>query len=488
MPNSRDHNSHSAFSHDSIESFGYDWDRVGDPSQPPRYPLKLYLPRTTADVVRAVEEVQRLGQRLLVRSKGHSSNDLVVADGGAVLCTELMTRIDAPDEQALAVTVQSGAPLADIDDQLSRRGFGLPIIGDHNHITAGGFAAVGGANAASHRFGLFVDNVRAMEYVTWDGAVRWCSRTEDPAQLARLLMGLGRHGVITTLVLDIIRVDKMRTVLRNQRTFYRDADRFVKETAGLLAEPGDATYVRGLWADVDKGRGKPLLIGQFSRYVETPASARKALHDRVAYGWLHAIGRRAGTSTGTVALAVRQLGIAGLLVSPRYATMKNVEIFVDRILDSTTAEPNRWLAAFVPIEQYGAMFRRCYDTVRDYRTRHRCFTGISLYLKSVRSPYLAHGDPTRRFAELVIHFSCVPERLSPALWSEIAGRIDDACVELGAFRYMHTRTGRDPAVLRRIDPNAMYADDVSLPGEATPGVAAPDRALESGSGARVAAN
>ena len=33
----------------------------------------------------AVKEVKELGQKLTVRSKGHSSNDLVLSDHGAVL-------------------------------------------------------------------------------------------------------------------------------------------------------------------------------------------------------------------------------------------------------------------------------------------------------------------------------------------------------------------------------------------------------------------
>lgn len=74
-------NQHETFDHDSIDSLFYDWDRIGDPDGPPRSPLKFYVPRTTDDVVRCVEECARLGQNLIVRSKGHSSNDLVTPPG-----------------------------------------------------------------------------------------------------------------------------------------------------------------------------------------------------------------------------------------------------------------------------------------------------------------------------------------------------------------------------------------------------------------------
>ena len=45
---------------------------------------------------------------------------------------------------------------------------------------------------------------------------------------------------------------------------------------------------------------------------------------------------------------------------------------------------------------------------------------------------------------------------------EIAEGLDDFCIEEGAFRYMHTRTGRDPARMAQFDPNAMYNDGVSF--------------------------
>lgn len=33
----------------------------------------------------------------------------------------------------------------------------------------------------------------------------------------------------------------------------------------------------------------------------------------------------------------------------------------------------------------------------------------------------------------------------------------DLCVEHEAFRYMHTKTGKDPEQRKKIDPNAFYA-------------------------------
>ena len=115
--------SHDALSHDSIDSLGYDWERVANRSIAPRYPRKIYLPRCTDDVVEAVREARSLGETLKIRSKGHSSNDLVLTDG-SVLLTEKLDTILSVDERAMTVTVQSGTQLATIDDHLAPAGSG----------------------------------------------------------------------------------------------------------------------------------------------------------------------------------------------------------------------------------------------------------------------------------------------------------------------------------------------------------------------------
>src|SRR5215218_6264588 len=75
--------SHESFTHDSIDSLGYDWERIANPAAAPRFPLKVYLPRTTDDLIRILREAKSLGDDLRVRGKGHSSNGLVLTNGGS---------------------------------------------------------------------------------------------------------------------------------------------------------------------------------------------------------------------------------------------------------------------------------------------------------------------------------------------------------------------------------------------------------------------
>ena len=126
---------------------------------------------------------------MTVRGSGHSSNDLVLAPGGSVLVTRQMNRILAIDHATPSVTVEAGASLMEVDRALAAEGLGLPVVGDHRHITVGGFAAVGGMSPASHRYGLFVDNVRAIDYVDERGHIARCGPHSDPDRFRRLLTG-----------------------------------------------------------------------------------------------------------------------------------------------------------------------------------------------------------------------------------------------------------------------------------------------------------
>jgi len=446
--------SHETFSHDSIDSLGYDWERIADPGIAPRFPSKLYLPRSVDDVVGAIRETRQLGQDMTIRSKGHSSNDLVLNEGGAVLCTEKLNRIVEIDPEGLSAKVQSGAILAEVDASLAQQGLGLPVIGDHNHITAGGFASVGGISPASHRHGLFVDNVRGLTYVDWNGDVIECRRDGDRAALERVLAGTGRHGVIVDLTLDVIRIDKAWTILENRRGLFRKLDAFLEESSRLIAEPGDVRMERGVWLDYPVG-GSTIRVGQFSSYAETAQTAMKRLRNRVAYGYLHFLGRWAGRLPRAIDVAAKALGMVGIILSPRYASVRNIESFTDKVLDSTVGDPTRMLIVLAPATKYDFLFRRLYELCLAHRTRYGCFTFLSFYVKAIRSPYLAHGAEDARFCELMIYAGVRPDRMTQPVLESLVSQIDDLCVGHDAFRYMHTRTVKD-ARLEKIDPNRRF--------------------------------
>lgn len=451
-------NSHETFVHDSIDSLGYDWTRIAEPRIAPKFPLKVYLPRTTDDVIEVVKEVKSLGDRLGIRSKGHSSNDLVLVEGGSILLTEKLDAILEIDEQEMTVTVQAGAVSAEVDDVLATRGLGLPVIGDHADLTIGGFASVGGISASSFRYGLFADTVQRLEYVTWDGELISCSRGERPDHFHNVLLGLGRHGVIVTLTVRIARIDKYSTIWRNERSHVRSFERFLERTQPYLAAPPpDARFIRGMWVDVNRRLG----LGQFSVYQDTAQTPYARVRSTLAYRFLHSVGAVAGRLPSALDMALKYVGLAGILCSPRYASVKDAESFADKIVDATVGEPSRSLVVIARVGRYESVCRRLLDLMRNYRERHQCFTLITLYVKPIRSEYLSGGDPDDAgWLELFFYLGVNSDRMSEQVLDQLVDELDDICIETGSFRYMHSRTTKDPDRRVLIDPNTRSANHI----------------------------
>ncbi len=453
-------NSHEAFLHDSIDSLGYDWGRIADPSVRPGFPLKIYLPRTTDDIVAAVAEAKALGQPLAIRAKGHSSNDLVVSEGGSILLTEKLNSILEIDDRAMTVTVQPGLASADVDDVLAQRGLGLPVIGDHAHVTVGGFCSVGGITASSFRYGLFVDVVERIEYVDWDGNVIVCSRTERPDDFYKVLLGLGRHGVIAAVTVRIVRIEQDSTIWRNQRTLYRSLDAWLDASRRYLAQPPpDARFMRGAWTDLGR-----VGLGQFSAYRDCEQTTTARWRNEVVYGFLHGLGYTAGRLPTSIDRALKYVGLAGVLFSPRYATIKNAESFSDKILDAGVGDPTRYLVAIARMSAYEAVCRRLLALLRAYRERHGCFSAITLYVKGITSAYLSRGDADdQQWVEVLFYVAIRPERMSPELLDRLTAEFDDICIATDSYRYMHSKTSKDSRRRASIDPNEFYSSRAAAP-------------------------
>jgi hypothetical protein len=102
------------------------------------------------------------------------------------------------------------------------------------------------------------------------------------------------------------------------------------------------------------------------------------------------------------------------------------------------------------------MFYALHDLCSEYRGRGY-LSFISLYVKGIRSSYLslALRNENAHCCEILLYLGVKPDRMTDQALEEMVARIDAFCVEMGALRYMHTRTvGVDDPVRKTIDPNA----------------------------------
>ena len=225
-----------------------------------------------------------------------------------------------------------------------------------------------------------------------------------------MLLGLGRPGVIATLTLKVIRAEKYTTLWQNDQDHFRSLDDFLSATQALVSgPPDDANMMRCLFADLLLGERQAV---RHRSDVDLPRHRPDHLSpamNAVVYGQLHRIGWAAGRLPGEVDKALKKAGFVSVLFSPKYATIKNVESFSDKVLDATVGEPTRYLVALPAADQYAALSRRLFDLLVDYRERFHCMTFIALYVKGIRSEYLGHGDPDARFCEVLFDIGIEPE-------------------------------------------------------------------------------
>ena len=110
-----------------------------------------------------------------------------------------------------------------------------------------------------------------------------------------------------------------------------------------------------------------------------------------------------------------------------------------------------------PLDRYEELFRRLWALLDGYRDSHGCFTFLSVYVKSIRSDYLAR-DGQDRFCELMFYTGVHPDKMTPELLEEIVEQFDDIVIENNAYKYMHTRTTKNPEKRAKVDPNARHAE------------------------------
>ena len=266
---------------------------------------------------------------------------------------------------------------------------------------------------------------------------------------------MGRHGVVTQVTLRVIEVDKYRTIWRNHQKFYTEMEAFIAGTKPIIEDPGDAMMERGVWSEFVVKERK-IGFGQFSAYHETGQSLLAKSRNTAVYGVLHGVGLAAGNLPDKVDKIVKYVSIGGVLKSPAYASIKNIEFFTDKLLDSTVGDPTRMLIALGPLDVYEDLFREQWELMARYRDDHGCFTFLSVYVKSIRSEYLAR-DGQDRFCELMFYVGVNPEKLTEDLLDQLVDEFDDIVIKFNGYKYMHTRSSKDPERLARIDPNLRHA-------------------------------
>lgn len=172
----------------------------------------MCTPRSTAEVVSAVLAARRRHLPVAICAGRHAmGGQQFVHDGLQLDVSHLDQLVDLDAQRGLA-TVQAGMQWPGLIAALRQRGSQLTF---RQKQTGADRLSIGGALSANvHGRGLrlppFVSDLEGFTLVDAEGRIRRCSRESEPALFASAVGGYGLFGVVTEVVLRLVRRHKVR--------------------------------------------------------------------------------------------------------------------------------------------------------------------------------------------------------------------------------------------------------------------------------------
>jgi FAD/FMN-containing dehydrogenase len=185
---------------------GYDdLRRVWNGASDDRRPAVIVRCGGDEDVSAALAFARTAGLEVTVRGGAHSTPGASVADGAVTIHLGGLDTVTV-DPGTRTALVGGGATLAALDAATTAHGLAVPT-GLISHTGIGGLTLGGGLGWLSRKFGLALDNVRAVRIVTADGRVRRAAADEHPDLFWAVRGGGGSFGVVTEFEFALHPVD-----------------------------------------------------------------------------------------------------------------------------------------------------------------------------------------------------------------------------------------------------------------------------------------
>ena len=205
-----------------------------------KYPALVVQPSGVADIQNAVTFARERELLLAVKCGGHSFSGKSTCDGGMQIDLSHV-RGARIDPQTRTAYVEGGSHLADLDHEAMAQGL-VTTAGTVSHTGVGGLTLGGGFGRVGRRFGLAVDNVKAVDIVTADGQLRHASAAENPDLYWGIRGGGGNFGVVTSF--EFALHPMQRTIVGGEAVFPIERMKDVlKLYAEMSANAPDDLYV-----------------------------------------------------------------------------------------------------------------------------------------------------------------------------------------------------------------------------------------------------
>jgi len=161
-----------------------------------RRPALVIQPTGVADVRNAVDFARERELLLAVKCGGHSYGGKSTCDGGMQVDLSRLRGVRI-DPAARIAYVEGGSLLGELDHEAMAFGL-VTTAGTVSHTGVGGLTLGGGFGRLARRYGLSVDNLRAVDIVTADGRLLRASADENPDLFWGVRGGGGNFGIVTS--------------------------------------------------------------------------------------------------------------------------------------------------------------------------------------------------------------------------------------------------------------------------------------------------
>jgi hypothetical protein len=169
---------------------------ASDASNYRQVPIGVVLPRSAGDIVAAVAVCREHGAPILPRGGGTSLCGQTVNVAVVIDASKYLDKVLELDAASRTARVEPGVVCDALRGTAERYGltFG-PDPATHSRCTLGGMIGNNSCGAHSVMAGKTVENIEALEVLTYDGARFWCGPTSE-AELEAIVRRGGRQGEI----------------------------------------------------------------------------------------------------------------------------------------------------------------------------------------------------------------------------------------------------------------------------------------------------
>ena len=166
-----------------------------------KHPALVVQPSGVADIQNAVIFARERDLLVAVKCGGHSFSGKSTCEGGMQIDLSHFrnARVDPATRTAY---IAGGSLLGDLDHESMAQGL-VTTAGTVSHTGVGGLTLGGGFGRLARRYGLALDNVKAVDIVSADGGLRHASAEEHPDLYWAVRGGGGNFGVVTSFEFEL---------------------------------------------------------------------------------------------------------------------------------------------------------------------------------------------------------------------------------------------------------------------------------------------